>query len=307
MERRDFLTTGLGALAAGALGAEAEPALDVVDAHVHFWDPARLDYAWIRGSPVLSGPHLPADLWRAAEGLPVKQVVFVQAECRRDQAMEEADWVNSLAAADPRIAALVPFAPMDDEAALPGVLERLASRPRVRGIRHLLQGEKDDAFCLRPAFVSGVKRLASLNLVFELGVRAAQLPAATRLARECPGVSFVLNHIGAAPIRERKLEPWLGHLTALAACPNVTCKISGVATRADFKTWTTEDVRPYVERTIEAFGWERVMFGSDWPVCRLATEYRRWVDTLRELTRAATWSERRALWSGTARRIYRLA
>ena len=292
--------------------AAAEPAphplsLDVpiTDAHVHFWDPARLDYRWLRNSPI-GGAKLPADYWKAATGFRVEKLVFVQAECRRDQSRSEAAWVEKLAQDEPRIAAMVAFAPMDDEKALALALEGFSHRPRVKGIRHLIQSEPDVEFCLRPQFVAGVKRLANSNLVFEVGARDEQLPAVAKLVERCPDVSFVLNHLGNPRIREGAFTPWDQNVRRLAALPNIGCKVSGAATKADWKTWKPEQLKPYIDHVLKAFGFDRVMFGSDWPVCTLACSFRRWLEVLDEITSGCTRGERARLFSGNARKVYRI-
>ncbi len=293
--------------ARAADSAEGPPRLDlpITDSHVHFWDPALLEYAWLRNSPIGS-PHRPADYWKATSGLKVEKVVFVEAACRRDQARDEAAWVEKLARHEPRIAGIVAFAPMDEEKALASARGDFAQRPLVKGIRHLVQSEKEVEFCLRPAFVAGVSRLAGSRLVFDVGARDEQLPAVARLVEQCPQVSFVLNHLGGPDIKQGAFKPWDQNLRRLAALPNIWCKVSGAATRADWKSWQPEQLKPYVAHALEAFGFDRVMFGSDWPVCTLACSFHRWVEVLDGFTKGCTRDERERLFSRNARKVYRL-
>lgn len=279
------------------------PEVPITDSHVHFWDPALLDYAWLRQSPI-GGAKLPADYWKAAAGFRVEKLVFVQAECRRDQARSEAAWVEKLARDDPRISAIVAFAPVDDEKALALALDDFARRPLVKGIRHLIQAEPDVEFCLRPQFVAGVRRLAKAKLVFEVGARAEQLPAVAKLVERCPEVSFVLDHLGNPRIRDGAFKPWDEFIRRLAALPNIACKISGAATQADWKSWKPEQLKPYIDHALQTFGFNRVMFGSDWPVCTLACTFRRWLEVLSEITTACTQDERERLFSGNAKKCY---
>ena len=279
--------------------------LPISDGHVHLWDPALLDYAWIKRTPI-AGPHLPADLWCAAGGLKLRQAVFIQAECRRDQAAQEVAWVETLAATvEKRLAGIVAFAPLEEGARIEPTLAALAARPLLKGVRRLIQGEHAPGFALRPDFVAGVRLLAKHDLSFDVGARADQLPDVLGLARACPDVSFVLNHLGQPPIRERRLQPWADDLARLAAAPNVWCKVSGAVTLAG-AGWQAADLRPAIEHVIDCFGWDRVLFGSDWPTCDLAGNYQRWVAALAEIVSGASDDQRERLFARNAQRCYRL-
>jgi L-fuconolactonase len=275
----------------------------ITDAHAHFWDPALFDYSWLRNSPI-GGPKLPSDYWKATAGFKVERLVFVQAECRRNQARSEAAWVEKLARYEPRIAAIVAFAPVNDEKALALALEDFSHRPLVKGIRHLMQAEPEADFCLRPQFVAGVKWLAKSKLIFDVGARDDQLPAVARLVEQCPEVSFVLDHLGNPRIQEGAFKPWDQNIGRLAALPNISCKVSGAATRADWKSWKPEQLKPYIDHALLTFGFNRVMFGSDWPVCTLACSFRRWLEALGDITSGCTRDERERLFSGNARKFY---
>jgi L-fuconolactonase len=151
-----------------------------------------------------------------------------------------------------------------------------------------------------------VRRLAPLGLSFDLCLYHHQLPAAIELVRAIPEVSFILDHLGKPSIRSGVLDPWRDQIRRLAAMDNVTCKVSGMATEADWGAWRPEDLRPYLEVVVEAFGWGRLMFGSDWPVSTLAVTYTRWLEVVEELVAGISATEREALFGGTARRVYRL-
>lgn len=161
-------------------------------------------------------------------------------------------------------------------------------------------------FSLRPPFVRDIQLLSGYGLSFDLCLTHTQLPDVIELVRLCPNTSFVLDHISKPDIRHHVLDPWREHIQALATLPNVTCKISGIATEADHQHWTTEDIAPYVAHVLSTFGEDRVMFGGDWPVLSLASPYLRWIETLDALTSHLSPSARRKLWSENARRIYRL-
>jgi L-fuconolactonase len=185
-------------------------------------------------------------------------------------------------------------------------LVRLAQIPLVRGVRRLLQSEADDAFCLRPDFVRGVRRLARFGFSFDLCVFHRQLANATELVRRCPEVRFVLDHIGKPAIKEGRLEPWRAELKALAALPNIWCKVSGLVTEADWAKWTAADLRPYLEHVRACFGPERLMFGGDWPVSTQATDYPRWVATVDELWCGCPPAELRRLYVANAEQFYQI-
>ncbi|MBN2308604.1 MAG: amidohydrolase family protein [Candidatus Hydrogenedentes bacterium] len=278
----------------------------IVDTHVHFWDPSNLRYPWLDRSELLNRPYLPADYIAAAGPVEVGRIVFVQAACIREQAMEEVAWVTALAADEPRIQGIVADAPLELGAGAAPVLERLAGNPLVKGVRRMLQGEKEPEFCLQPGFVEGTKRLGQAGLSFDMGITRHQLPAVTDLARRCPEVRFMLCHIGVPDIRGGQLDPWREQLRDLAALPNVYCKLSGVATAADPQTWTREDLRPAIDHVFDCFRFERVAFGSDWPVMLRATPFPRWAATAAWATAECTAAERRRVFRDTAESFYGL-
>lgn len=287
------------------------PTLSLVDSHVHFWNPARLRYGWLEQAGKLNRPYLPVDLDEALKTTPARleKIVFVEAGRDPAQNVDEARWIGELAAKDPRIQGIVAHAAVERGGAVRDELAALARYPLVKGVRRLLQDETDVAYCLRPAFVEGVQALHDFGFTFDLCIFHPQLAAVLELVRRCPKVDFVLDHLGKPGVRAGLHEPWKKELRELAALPNVVCKLSGLTTEADHATWTAEQLRPYLEHVLECFGYDRVLFGSDWPVSTLATTYARWVETLIALCdRArATDAQRRQLFQGTAERLYRLS
>jgi len=276
------------------------------DAHVHFWDPAALPYPWLAGVPAIGTRHAPDTL--AAEAGPdcPARLIFVQADCAPGRGLDEVRWVESFASNRPRLAGIVAHVPVEDPAELARVLHELASHPLVRGGRRLIQDEADPEFCLRPDFVAGVRELGRRGLVFDVCCRPHQLAAVSELVRRCPETSFVLDHAGKPAIARRELDPWRARLADLAGRPNVACKLSGLATEAG-PDWTRADLRPFVEHLLGAFGPARLLFGSDWPVVKLAGTYRRWLDAARGLLSALSPDERDAIFHHNAFRAYRLA
>jgi L-fuconolactonase len=277
----------------------------VVDSHVHFWDPERISYPWLTEVPAIAQAHTPDQLAAEAGSETPPELVFVQAGCADDRFLDEVKWVERLSGENPRIRGIVAFAPMDRGRETVAAIELLRQRPLVRGIRQLIQAEPDPEFCARPAFVEGIQRLAELGLSFDLCVRQWQLEPVTALVRRCSGTQFILDHAGKPLVRSEPPEPWRRSIRELSSLPNVCVKLSGLVTEAG-SGWTVELLRPYAEHVFECFGAERVLFGSDWPVVKLAGDYRSWLSTARALCRGLSSAETAAVFSGNARRVYRL-
>ena len=282
------------------------PDFPIIDTHVHLWDPARLRYPWLGGVPRLNRRHSVEEFRAACGAVSVEKMVFV--ECGSDRALsfEEAAWVSGLAASEPRLRGIVAHASLEKGDAVEADLARLATLPMVKGIRRLLQEEKDDAYCLRPDFVRGVRLLARFGFTFDVCIYHRQLAGVIALVRQCPEVGFVLDHIGKPGIRAGLLDPWRAEMRMLAALPNVVCKLSGVATEADHATWTPAQLRPYLDHALACFGPSRVMFGGDWPVSTLATDYPRWVATVDEALAGFSAADRRRVYVSNAEAFYRV-
>lgn len=281
--------------------------IPVLDAHVHFWNPTRLSYPWLGSVPALNRVWEPENFAVATQGLGVEGFVFV--ECGRDPAqnVDEAAWVALLARSEPRLRGIVAHASLErGAAAVRSELEALSRIPLVRGVRRLLQDEADGEFCLRPDFVDGVRALEEFGFSFDLCIYHDQMPAVLELVRRCPGVTFILDHLGKPGIRESRIDPWRSHLRELAAFPKVWCKISGITTEADHARWASADLRPYLEHALDCFGFHRSMYGGDWPVSTLATTYSRWLGEVQSAVADRSEAERRALFHENASRCYRL-
>jgi L-fuconolactonase len=184
-------------------------------------------------------------------------------------------------------------------------LEKLKAFPLVKGVRRLIQSEPD-GFSRRPEFIQGVQLLAHYDFSFDICIVHTQMADLIELASQCPGVDFVLDHLGKPPIVDKQLEPWATHLRALAQLPHVSCKLSGLVTEADHHNWTETDLQPYLEIALDAFGPRRLMFGGDWPVSTLATSYQRWVETANALLPALSEADQYRLFFENARTFYRL-
>ncbi|MEU3730889.1 amidohydrolase family protein [Streptomyces sp. NPDC033538] len=281
--------------------------MSVVDAHHHVWDLGVRDQEWITGPELapLRRSFLLADFETEARAAGVVASVLVQTVT----VAEETPELLALAADSEVVGAVVGWTDLTS-AGVADELARLRSSPGggfLRGIRHQVQAEPDPDWLTRPEVLRGLRAVAAAGLVHDLVVLPHQLPSATRAAAAVPGLTFVLDHLGKPPIASGPREPWARHVRALAALPNTVCKLSGMVTEADRRSWTVDDLRPYADTVLDAFGPRRLMFGSDWPVSTLAARYGDVLAATRELTGSLTEPERDEVWSGTARRVYRVS
>ena len=283
------------------------PDFEIVDSHVHFIDPCQFSYKWLARSPALKKRWMPADFTHAQGNVNVGKIVFVEAWPDPGQGLREARFVAALAADDCRIGGLVANVPVHDADELSASLKAFREISGVHAVRHLIEGNIDPSICLEPDFVAGVRNVGAAGLVFDICVKNWGLPFATELVRRSPDTVFVLDHIGKPAIRYGLREPWWSEIARLAKHPNVFCKISGVITEADHRNWTAKQVRPFIEHSIECFGMERVMFGSDWPVSELTHRYQDWVEILDEILVSASSDELRRFYRGTATSVYGLS
>ncbi|MER5211887.1 amidohydrolase family protein [Streptomyces sp. NPDC002838] len=272
-----------------------------VDAHHHVWDLSVRDQDWIgEGSPLRRDFTL-EDLAPEARAAGVDRTVLVQTIT----VPEETPEFLALAAGHELIAGVVGWTDLTrpDVADELARLRTLPGGPYLKGIRHQVQGEPDPEWLLRPDVRRGLTAVADAGLVYDLVVLPHQLPACTKAAASLPELTFVLDHLGKPPIASGTLEPWASDLRALAALPNTVCKLSGMVTEADLASWTIDDLRPYADIVLDAFGPDRLMFGSDWPVCTLAATYGEVLDIAHQLTSR---HERTQLFETTATRVYGL-
>jgi L-fuconolactonase len=273
----------------------------LIDAHVHFWDPQERRHAWLDAVPSLRRRFGPEDY---DGGRRVAALIFVQADCRDEDALDEVRWAAELAARDARLRGIVAYAPVHLGARAAVPIAAVAAQPVVVGVRRLLQDEPlstvDD-----PALVQGVRTLADYGLPFDLCVRHQQLRAVSALVAACPEVTFVLDHLGKPPVASGALAPWRDDLARLAASGRVVCKLSGLTTEAA-PGWRPADLRPYLDVALDVFGPERCMVGSDWPVATLATTVEAWFDLVLDALAPLSPAERDAVAHRTASSVYPL-
>lgn len=278
----------------------------IIDAHHHVWDLSARDQEWITGpemAPIARTFSLD-DLAAEARAEGVGATVLVQTVTVADETPE----FLALADGSDLVAGVVGWTDLTapDVADTLAALRELPGGDRLVGIRHQVQGEPDPGWLLRPDVQRGLAAVAAAGLVYDLVVRPHQLPAAAGAAARLPELTFVLDHLGKPPIESGELEPWASDVRTFAARPNTVCKLSGMVTEAAWPTWTTPDLSPYADTVLDAFGPGRLMFGSDWPVCRLAASYAEVLAAARALTRRLSDEERRAVFERTASRVYGL-
>jgi L-fuconolactonase len=218
--------------------------------------------------------------------------------------VEETEWLLKLAGAHDWIAGVVGWAPLTAPD-VDAVLERLAANPKLKGIRHVLQGEPA-AYMERDDFSRGLREVARLGLAYELLISHDQLPTATRLVDRHPDLTMILDHIAKPRIARNELEPWRTQMRELARRPRVYCKVSGMVTEAHFTDWNEAQLQPYLDTVLEVFGPERLMFGSDWPVATVAIGYVDWVELVDRFVTRLNVGERESIFGGLARQVYRL-
>ncbi len=241
-----------------------------IDSHQHFWQFNPADYGWMKPDWPIRRDFLPVHLAPELRACKLDGCVAVQAR----QSLAETRWLLELASSASIIRGVVGWVDLCSPS-VAKELEEFAAQPKLVGVRHVVQDEPDDAFMLREEFQRGIATLRRFDLTYDLLVLARQLPAAIALVQKFPQQAFVLDHLAKPPIKAGELSPWREQIRALAQLPNVACKVSGLVTEADWQNWRADDFQPFLDFVFESFGPDRLMFGSDWPVCLLAGSYER--------------------------------
>jgi L-fuconolactonase len=281
--------------------------MEIIDSHHHLWDTRQLHYTLFDTIPGLNRPFLPAQYEEETIPLGVTASVCVEAASAGADGLAETEWLLGQARANPKIAGVVIWAPLErpDLAAYLNKVTSLDQAQHVVGVRRSFEFEPPD-FASRPDVIAGVKSLAQYGYTVDLVLFHPAMPAMLELVERCPEIDFVLDHLGKPAIRSRGWQPWASHLERLASFDNVVCKLSGLSTEADHKGWQQADLQAYMEHAVACFGWKRLLFGSDWPVCNLAGGYARWMDTLRNFLADVPQADQACFWAENARRVYRL-
>ncbi|MEC8656111.1 MAG: amidohydrolase family protein [Verrucomicrobiota bacterium] len=273
-----------------------------IDSHHHFWKYDPVTYSWMNDSMgILKRDYQPEDLKEVIDSAKIDGVISVQA----DQSMRETEDLLKHASECSFIRGVVGWFPLA-EPELDGLLESYATNPLLKGVRHVVQDEADDQFILGDAFNKGIRRLKAYDLVYDILIYERQLGPSIEFVDRHPDQVFVLDHVAKPRIGDQIMEPWRAQMFELAKRENVYCKLSGMATEANWQNWTKDDLWPYAEVAMEAFGPTRMMFGSDWPVARLAVEYGDWVGLCREFISTLSDSEQAMIEGEVAIRAYDL-
>lgn len=272
-----------------------------IDAHHHLWRYTAEEFGWITDDmAILRRDFLVLHLEHVLASAHVDAAVAVQARCSND----ETSWLLMCSDLTKRIAGVVGWVALDSPDARRD-LEQFTQHEKFAGVREIAQGQPA-GFLERDAFQRGIEQLTALDLTYDILIYSNQLEEAVRFVDRHPRQRFVLDHAAKPPIKAGELEPWANHLRDLARRENVACKLSGLTTEATWTSWTPETLRPYLDVCVEAFGVSRLMVGSDWPVCLLATGYARWWRTLSEYFREFSDSEQTRIFGGNAATIYAL-
>ncbi len=275
----------------------------LLDAHLHFWDPAARHHDWLTAYPPLQRRFGPEDLDPGAHEL--TGAVVVQADCRGPEALDEVRWITDLARDSPFIRGVVAYAPVHRGRRAWDDLAAVAASPLVVGVRWLLQGRPAGEITGKE-LIGGLRLLAEWGLTFDLCATHDQLASVASLVEACPQTSFVLDHLGKPPVASGQLVPWRDDLTRIASFPNVACKLSGLVTEAA-PGWDAGAMRPYLEHALAVFGPERCMIASDWPLVSLGAAAGQWFDVVLAVIAQLPARQRAAVLSGTATAVYGLA
>ena len=274
---------------------------NMIDSHQHFWQVGRFDYPWMTSDlGVLYRDYLPDELAPILSRNGVTKTVLVQAS----NSVAESQWLLNLADDNSFIAGVVGWVdlmrPIVDTQ-----LDELSAHPKFKGIRHLVESEPDDDWLIQPAVLSGLRQLSRYGLSYDLLVHTRHLKYVPQVVESVPDLAFVIDHLAKPPIAKNEIKQWSEELKPLASYSNVHCKLSGLVTEANWTSWKPDDLRPYVEYALELFGSDRLMFGSDYPVCLLAASYDRVLDAFQEILEPLSDADREKIFSNNAAKFYR--
>lgn len=279
------------------------PDFPIIDTHVHLADTKHFNHPWMESVPSLNQTWTLKDFDAALDDVRIGKMLFMEVNCRADDVVREVAWATSLAQQDSRLKGVIAKAPVELGTRVVETLQIYRENPLVKAIRRLIQ-EETEGFCLRPAFLEGLRQVGACGYVFDICIHHTQLGDTLEMVRRCPDVRFVLDHIGKPGIATGVREPWSTQIGELAAMENVACKISGVVTEANHQQWTFNDLRPFLDRVVEAFGFDRLLFGGDWFVQTLASTYPRWVEVVDRTLSGCSDEEIRKVYVTNAETIY---
>lgn len=275
--------------------------MTIIDSHQHFWKYDPVNYDWINdGMQIIRRDFLPADLDAVYIENGVSGCVAVQAQ----QTEPETEQLIAYASENEFIKGIVGWTDLRSEA----LIEKLAyykQFEKIKGFRHVLQGE-EPSFMLQPAFLNGISQLKAFDFTYDILIFPQHLHATLELVNQFPQQPFVIDHVAKPYIKDKKMGDWQKGIEALAAHSNVYCKISGMVTEADWNNWTAADLKPYLDVVTGCFGINRLMFGSDWPVCLVASSYNRWLQTVKDYFADFTADQQEKIFAENTRVFYHL-
>ncbi|NOZ33031.1 MAG: amidohydrolase family protein [Alphaproteobacteria bacterium] len=288
------------------------PDFPIIDTHLHIWDPARLDYTWIKGNVLFDRAYHVEDYARDLGDIDVEAMVFL--ECYADfsprggQYIEEVLFVENEARRDPRIKGIVAMAPLEKGRGAEPVLAELAEKhPTVKGIRRIVEFDDDPrSLTLSDDFIEGVNLLEKYGMHFEINVNHTQMDIVREFVKHVPNVPMILDHCGKPGILEGALAQYRADVAELCRHPNLYIKLSDLPVEADMENWTEADLAPYIEATFDSFGIDRTIYAGDYPVCLQATTLPRWVEVLDRALEGFSRTELRKFYRDNANRFYRL-
>ena len=274
----------------------------IVDSHQHFWQVGRFDYPWMTPEvEVLCHAYLPTALAPTLAQNGVEKTILVQAS----NSVEETRWLLKLAEQNSFIAGVVGWVDLTADG-FGDQLDEFAAHPKFKGVRHLVESEPQDDWLTQPVVLENLRTLAGRGVTYDLLVHTRHLKHALTVAAGCPELRLVVDHLAKPPIAQGEIDEWSRGLRELGSQPNVSCKLSGLVTEADWTRWRVEDLKPYVDLALEVFGPRRMMFGSDWPVCLLAGSYDQVLEAAQSMLASVSEEDRSRIFAANAVEFYRI-
>lgn len=310
MNRREFLSAAATASVGLAAAAKDEPKMiPIVDCHQHLWDLSQFKLAWVMKGDPLADNHTPKEYAEATMGLNIVKAVYMEVDVVEEQQQKEADFIIELikSKAGPTVAAVVSGRPNKGDAFKKYVAQFKGS-PYIKGLRQVVHTEHTPpGYSTTREFIDGVRHLGEIGLSWDICIRPADLGDAAKLVSECPGTRFILDHCGNAPILDaKKMEQWKTDIAKVAEHKNVVGKVSGIIASVKKGDWSVDQLAPAVNHTIEVFGWDRVMWAGDWPVCTLGAPLKDWVAAAKQIVKDRPEQQQRKLFHDNAVRFYGL-
>jgi L-fuconolactonase len=278
--------------------------IPIIDSHIHLWDINRLSYPWLDNVPAIRKSFYIEDYQQATSDFQIEKMVFIQGECKPEDNLREIDFAMQQVSKDRRIQAIVAYAPLEKGKDVLQLLNSFSSNPLIKGVRRMYDDNPD--ICYSFSFLDGANLLADQGLSFDISIKPVSMKPTIHMIKECPGTQFIIDHLGKPDIRNRSLDEFRLAMEKLAFFPNVTAKVSGLITEADKDDWNIEHLLPYIKHAIQCFGFDRLLFGSDWPVVLLAGSFEKWVNALQEILNDCSPEELNKLFHDNAVRIYKL-